>query len=176
ASIELGEIADEKAFRGAAPDPAAVARVAELVGASQRPVLGAGGDVYWGHAEEPMRAFAEAARVPVFVNGMGRGTLPADHELAFSRARSLALKAADLVIVAGTPLDFRLGFGRFGDARVVHLCDAPSEISAHATLAAATGGDLRETFAALAQAGAPPGRHEQWIAQLRDDERAKREA
>ena len=61
---------------------------------------------------------------PTFVNGMGRGTLPADHELAFSRARSLALKQADLVLVAGTPLDFRLGFGRFGDAQVVHLCDA----------------------------------------------------
>ena len=76
-----------------------------------------------------LRAFAEAARVPVFVNGMGRGTLPADHELAFSRARSVALKEADLVLVAGTPLDFRLGFGRFGDAQVVHLCDAPSEVA-----------------------------------------------
>ena len=78
-------------------------------------------------------AFVEAARVPVFVNGMGRGTLPADHELAFSRARSLALKEADLVLVAGTPLDFRLGFGRFGDAQVVHLVRrARSQVAAHA--------------------------------------------
>ena len=90
-----------------------------------------------------MRDFVEAARVPTFVNGMGRGTLPADHELAFSRARSLALKQADLVLVAGTPLDFRLGFGRFGDAQVVHLCDAGSRKShAHADLAASTAGDL----------------------------------
>ncbi len=166
----------EAKVASAAPDASAVAAVAALVAESERPVLLAGGDVYWAHAEDELRAFAAAARVPVFVNGMGRGTLPADHELAFSRARSIALKAADLVIVAGTPLDFRLGFGRFGDARVVHLCDAPSEISAHATLAASTGGDLRETFAALAHAGAPPGRHEHWIAQLRDDETAKREA
>jgi acetolactate synthase-1/2/3 large subunit len=176
ASIELPAVEDEKAFRGAAPDPAAVARVAELVGASERPVLVAGGDVYWAHAEEPMRAFAESARVPVFVNGMGRGTLPADHELAFSRARSVALREADLVLVAGTPLDFRLGFGRFGDARVVHLCDAASEIAAHAALAESTAGDLAATFSTLADSGAPPGTHDVWIARLRTQEQAQRAA
>ena len=136
-------------FAGPLPIRDALARVAELVAASARPVLVAGGDVYWAHAETAMREFAEAARVPVFVNGMGRGTLPADHELAFSRARSVALKEADLVLVAGTPLDFRLGFGRFGDARVVHLCDAASEIAPHAALAASVAGDLAAQFAAL---------------------------
>jgi acetolactate synthase-1/2/3 large subunit len=110
------------------------------------------------------------------VNGMGRGTLPADHELAFSRARSLALKEADLVLVAGTPLDFRLGFGRFGDAKVVHLADAASEVAHHAALAGSTAGDLAVTFTQLADAGAPPGLHDDWIARLRDDERVKRAA
>jgi acetolactate synthase-1/2/3 large subunit len=175
-SIDVPPVEGADTFRGAPPDPDAVARIVALVGASARPVLVVGGDVYWGRAEDPMRAFAEGARVPVFVNGMGRGTLPADHELAFSRARSVALKEADLVLVAGTPLDFRLGFGRFGDARVVHLCDAASEIAAHATLAASTGGDLAATFSALADAGAPPGAHDDWIARLRTEEQAKRAA
>jgi acetolactate synthase I/II/III large subunit len=175
-AIELPAVKGADGFRGAAPDPDAVARIAALVGASARPVLVAGGDVYWAHAEGEMRAFAEAARVPVFVNGMGRGTLPADHELAFSRARSVALKEADLVLVAGTPLDFRLGFGRFGDARVVHLCDAASEIAPHAALEASTGGDLTATFTALADAGSPPGRHTDWSARLRAEEQAKRAA
>src|SRR5262249_16921624 len=118
----------------------------------------------------------EAARVPAFVNGMGRGTLPADHELAFSRARSVALKDADLVIVAGTPLDFRLGFGRFGDAQVVHLCDAASEIAHHATGATPVVGNLATVFTLLAKEGAPTGAHDHWIARLRDDEQAKRAA
>ncbi len=174
-SVDLPTV-DDEAFRGSTPDPDAIARVAALVAAATRPVLVAGGDVYWAHAEDAMRAFVEAARVPTFVNGMGRGTLPADHDLAFARARSVALKEADLVLVAGTPLDFRLGFGRFGDAQVVHLCDASSEIAAHATLAASTGGDLAATFAGLAGAGAPPGRHDDWIARLRADEQAKRAA
>jgi acetolactate synthase-1/2/3 large subunit len=155
---------------GDEPDAADVKAIAALVSAATRPVLLAGGDVYWAHAEDALRAFAEAARVPVFVNGMGRGTMPADHELAFSRARSVALKEADLVLVAGTPLDFRLGFGRFGDAKVVHLCDAPSEVSTHAILAASSAGDLRATFAALADAGAPPGAHDDWVTRLRDHE------
>jgi acetolactate synthase-1/2/3 large subunit len=162
--------------RGDAPDPDAVTRVAKLVGAAARPALVAGGDVYWAGAEDAMRAFVETARVPTFVNGMGRGTLPADHELAFSRARSVALKEADLVLVAGTPLDFRLGFGRFGDAQVVHLCDAASQVAAHADLAASTAGDLERTFAALADAGAPTSDRNDWVARLRDDEDAKRAA
>jgi acetolactate synthase-1/2/3 large subunit len=175
-SVDIPLVEGDDGFRGAAPDPDAVARVAALVAESARPVLVAGGDVYWARAEVPMRAFAEAARVPVFVNGMGRGTLPADHELAFSRARSLALKEADLVLVAGTPLDFRLGFGRFGGAKVVHLGDAASEVAHHAVLAGSTAGDLAATFTQLADAGAPPGLHDDWIASLRDEERAKRAA
>jgi acetolactate synthase-1/2/3 large subunit len=175
-SIDLPDVAGADAFRGAAPDPDAVARVAALVRDSARPVLIAGGDVYWAHAEGQMRAFAEAARIPVFANGMGRGTLPADHELAFSRARSVALQQADLVLVAGTPLDFRLGFGRFGDARVVHLCDAASEVAAHAKLAASTAGDLAATFASLAEAGATAGAHDDWVTRLRAEEHSKRAA
>jgi acetolactate synthase-1/2/3 large subunit len=114
--------------------------------------------------------------VPVFANGMGRGTLPADHELAFSRARSVALKEADLVLVAGTPLDFRLAFGRFAEAQVVHLSDSWPETAPHASLAASTHGNLAMTFAGLADIGAPPGAHEDWIARLRADEHAKRAA
>ena len=172
AGVELPAV-DDGTLRGDDPDPGDVKAVAALVAAAERPVLFAGGDVYWAHAEEPMAAFAEAARIPVFVNGMGRGTIPADHELAFSRARSNALKDADLVLVAGTPLDFRLGFGRFGTAPVVHLCDAAAGVAQHAELAASTGGDLAATFRQLAELVTPAGT-ESWIARLRDDERAKR--
>ena len=150
--------------------------VAALVASAERPVLFAGGDVYWGHAEGALVAFAETANVPVFVNGMGRGTIPADHALAFSRARSIALREADLVLVAGTPLDFRLGFGRFGDAQVVHLCDTSAGIGRHAVLAASTGGDLATTFTALTDAVSSTGRTTAWVARLRDEEQAKRAA
>ena len=138
-------------------------------------MLFAGGDVYWAHAEGALVAFAEAARIPVFGNGMGRGTIPADHELAFSRPRSVALKEADLVLVAGTPLDFRLGFGRFGDAQVVHLCDARDRgrprtpTSRHRRRATCS-----PPSPSSRMPGSAPGAHDDWIAKLRADEQAKR--
>jgi acetolactate synthase-1/2/3 large subunit len=164
---------DDDELRGADPDPDAIARVRELIARAQRPVLVAGGDVYWAHAEDAMRELVQEARIPVFVNGMGRGTIPADHELAFSRTRSVALKQADLVVVAGTPLDFRLGFGRFGDAAVVHLVDAKSEIAAHAGVEVTVAGDLLATFRSLAGVRAIS---DDWIARLRGDEQAARDA
>jgi acetolactate synthase-1/2/3 large subunit len=172
ADVEVPDVRDAD-LRAVEPDSDAVARARALVDGAERPVLMVGGDVYWAHAEDVMREFAEAARVPVFVNGMGRGTLPADHELAFSRARSVALKQADVVIVAGTPLDFRLGFGRFGDAQVVHLVDAKTEVAAHGGATVTAVGDLRSTFAALVGARA---KSDAWLDALRDDERAKRDA
>jgi thiamine pyrophosphate-dependent acetolactate synthase large subunit-like protein len=165
-------VADGGVVRGDDPDPDAIARARALLAAAERPVLMVGGDVYWAQAEAAMRAFAEEARVAVFVNGMGRGTIPADHELAFSRTRATGLRGADVVMVAGTPLDFRLGFGRFGDAQVVHLVDAKSEIAPHAAATVTVVGDLGATFSALAGVRA---NSDAWIAQLRDEERAKRD-
>lgn len=167
---------DPGSLRGTEPDPDSVARVADLVAGSSRPVLMVGGDVYWASAEEAMRAFAETARVPVFVNGMGRGTISSDHELAFSRVRSVAFGEADLVVVAGTPLDFRLGFGAFGAARVVHLCDELDQVSGNVALAASVAGDLARVFAGLVDSsrGGERSDHDDWIARLRDLESARR--
>ena len=99
-----------------APDPDDVARLAGLIAGAERPAFIVGSDVYWAGAREELAAAVEHLRVPVFTNGLGRGTLPADHELAFLRTRGLLKQRADVVVVVGTPLDFRLGFGRFGDA------------------------------------------------------------
>ncbi len=102
-------------------DPGAVAegadRAAELLAGAERPVIMAGTGLYWEHGEDELRRLAEELGIPVFLNGMGRGCLPADHELAFSRARGHGLKGADVAIVIGVPLDFRLGVRRARSAR-----------------------------------------------------------
>jgi acetolactate synthase I/II/III large subunit len=74
---------------GAEPDPDEVARAATLIATAERPALVAGSDVYWDGAWAELTAAVEHLRVPTFVNGLGRGCLPADHELAFSRTRGL---------------------------------------------------------------------------------------
>jgi len=115
---------------------------------------------------------------------MGRGSLPPEHPLAFAKARRAALQGADVIAVIGTPLDFRLSFGDFGDAQVIHIVDAPSQLASHVTPAVSPAGDLRLILSALADAAILPagGRdgtrsdHADWVAQLRLVEDAARAA
>ncbi len=171
-----GTVPDEPLPVGATPDPDGVAAVADMVAAARRPAVLVGTDVYWDGAWDALRSWVEAQRLPAFANGLGRGCLPADHELFFSRTRRMLRSDADLVIVAGTPLDFRLSFGRFGDAQVVHLIDSAESASAHAPTAAVVSGDLAQMLAALAAGPAPahPAERTQWVATLRDAEDAAR--
>jgi acetolactate synthase I/II/III large subunit len=166
----------------AEPDPEDVGRIAELLRAARRPVLVLGSDVWLGGAEQAARRAAEELRLPVVANGQARGVLPAGHDLLVTRARSVALREADLVIVAGAPLDFRLGYGSFGaadsPARVVHVADAPSGLAGHVALAASAAGDLTAFFDGLAAAGrsgswAPA---DDWTGRLAGAVRAAREA
>ncbi len=158
--------ADATADRPDQPDPAAIDQIAGLLARASRPVLVLGSDVWLDGAHEAARTAAEELRLPVIANGQGRGFLPAGHELLVSRARSAALGEADLVIVAGTPLDFRLSYGEYGGkngtppAQVVHVADAPSQLARHRELAAAAAGSLTAFFTLLAgaAAGAGPGR------------------
>jgi acetolactate synthase-1/2/3 large subunit len=170
------ELPDPVAPAGAAPDPDELAAATALIGGAQRPVVIAGSDVWGGGAEAELRAFAETHRLPVYANGMGRGLLGSDHELSFARSRRTATKGADVVVVVGAPLDFRLSFGDFGDARVVHLVDADSQRSAYAKPAVTVAGDLRPVLAALADAPRGVGDRSGWLGTLGAAEAAARSA
>ena len=131
--------------RGAA-DAAELATLERLLADAERPVVVAGGGIWWDDAAAALAAFAARAGVPVFMNGAGRGALPAGHPNAFGHARSLALASADLVLVLGTPLDFRLGYGRaptFADnARVVMIDVDAADLGRNRALALGLVGDL----------------------------------
>jgi acetolactate synthase-1/2/3 large subunit len=154
------------------PDPEDIFKAAALLAAAQRPVIIAGSDVYAGDATAALREAAESLQIPVFTNGMGRGSLPAGHPLAFTKARRAALKGADVVAVIGTPLDFRLNFGEFGEARVVHIVDAPSQRASHLTPAVSPAGDLRLILSTIADHRGVRADHADWVAQLREVEDA----
>ncbi|MEP7091602.1 MAG: acetolactate synthase [Nocardioidaceae bacterium] len=129
-------------------DPDALARVGTLLAQASRPVLVLGTDVWADAAEEAALRFVEQTGIPVITNGMGRGLVPGGHPLLVTKARSKAFGSSDLVVVVGTPLDFRLGYGVFGGkdgappAQVVHLADSPGQVSTHAELTASASGDL----------------------------------
>jgi acetolactate synthase I/II/III large subunit len=168
---------------GRQPDPDALAGVARLLGQAERPVLVLGSDVWADRAEDAARRCAETLALPVVANGQGRGILPpGDDGLLVTRARSLAFGGADLVLVAGAPLDFRLGYGSFGGrdgrppAKVAHLVDAPGQLAGHVELAGGVAGDLGLALDGLVEAvTALPGRRPDtgpWLERLRDRARA----
>jgi acetolactate synthase-1/2/3 large subunit len=130
------------------PDPDDVEEVVRLLGDARAPVLVLGGDVWVGGAEDAALRFVDGLGIPVIPNGQGRGVVPSGHPLLVTRARGVALGGADVVVVVGTPLDFRLGYGLFGGrdgavpAQVVHVVDARGQLAGHAPLAAGVVGDL----------------------------------
>jgi acetolactate synthase-1/2/3 large subunit len=162
--------------RPTAPDPASVVELAALLGRAERPVIMAGSGVYWDEAAGDLAALADRAGVPVFMNGAGRGSLPHDHPLAFAQARGFALGQADFVLVLGTPLDFRLGYGRppsFAEnVRVAMVdCDAV-ELGRNRPLAVGLTSHIGLTLRALADAlpRAPAPRVEPWVTAVRKKE------
>ena len=140
---------------------------------SERPVLLIGSDVWSNRAEEHVREFVQRSGIPAVMNGMGRGVLPADHPLAFSAARGHAFSRADAVIVAGTPLDFRVGFGKFGDARVFHVADHESQVARHVALTAGLWTNSFDDALDLLTGDAAKDRSD-WVGELRRVESEKR--
>ena len=165
------------------PDPDAVRAVARLLALAERPVLVLGTDVWADHAEVAALRFVEDLGIPTLTNGMGRGLIPGGHRSLVTKARGAALSGADLVVVVGTPLDFRLGYGVFGGpdknpdgafAKVVHIADSPAQVAAHAELAGSVAGDLTTVLdglqAAIEQGDKPDW--QTWSDQLTDQVRA----
>lgn len=137
---------------GGDPDPDAIAAARRLLDDARRPVVVLGSGVWMADAVSEAQDLVRTRNLPVISNGMGRGVIPPADPQLVTRARGKAFAEADLVVVIGTPLDFRLGFGVFGDppAKVVHIVDAESERSAAATVAATIVGDIRLSLTLLA--------------------------
>lgn len=144
--------------RGPSPDPDVLARIADLLAAAEHPVLILGSDVWADRADDAARRLVDGLGIPTLTNGQGRGILPGGHPLLVTKARGAALGRADLVVVVGTPLDFRLGYGLFGGkegaplARTVHVVDSPGQLASHLTLAASAAGDLTTALDGIREA------------------------
>ena len=171
------QIPDGETDEAPRPDEDAMQTIADELTKTDRPVIIAGSNVWMDGAEDQLVQLAEAAGVPVFMNGQGRGCLPADHRLAFARSRSKAMKEADLIVVIGTPMDFRLGFGQnfATGAKVIHIDSHPDLIAGHVALTASVGAPLSETIGGAAGAVSRGGDTDDWLASLEDAERQKSE-
>jgi len=132
-------------------DPVYVARALELLQRAERPAIIAGSSIWWDDAGAELAALAQRAAAPVYLNGAGRGCLPFDHPHFFNQTRKDALSEADVVLIAGTPLDFRLGYGAgIGEgATLIQIDQDPIEIGRNRAVEVGIVGDSRSVLAQI---------------------------
>jgi acetolactate synthase I/II/III large subunit len=175
--MEAEEPEDGPALPDPLDEPVAdgVERALALLAEAGRPVIMAGTDMYWGKGEQALLELAERRGIPVFLNGLARGCVPADHELFFSRARGEGLKGADVALVVGVPMDFRLGFGNsFGEeTEIVVLGRTEPERDHPRAPAVELYGGMDATLRALIGEGRDTAT---WVDRLRVIETEKRSA
>jgi acetolactate synthase-1/2/3 large subunit len=164
--------------RPAEPAPGARRRTADLLARSERPVLLLGSQAAAPQHVDRVRGAVESLGCPVYLSGMARGLLGRHHPLLFRHRRGLALREADLVLLAGVPCDFRLDYGRSINPRaaVVAANLSPAEARRNRRPAVAAIGDPARFVISLAPLLAAGGsaRWATWLETLRarDDERA----
>lgn len=159
-----------------APDPRKVEEAMALLNSAERPAIIAGSSVYWDGAWDALRRFCETAQVPVYLNGAGRGCLPAGHPLFFQHTRKEALRGADVVFVIGTPFDFRLNYGAeptfSAESKVVQVDIDPAEIGRNRAVDVGIIADSFSALTAFADA-APKGRRDTFLSGLRANEQQR---
>ncbi len=139
-------------YRVAAAAPMAqLDEAAAIIAAAERPMLMAGTALKWSEGGSALRGFVEGTGVPCYTNGMGRGMLPMSHPQFHNRSRKQALGEADVVILAGTPLDFRMRFGGSigAEAKIVQLDLDETLIGQNRSADVGLVGNLGENLAAL---------------------------
>jgi len=97
---------------GVGADPRYVEKAFELLRGAQRPVCLVGSQLFWSKRRDAYPEFVKTFGMPTYVNGQARGSLDPDDPHWFLQTRKDALKKADVVLIYGTPLDFRIGYGR----------------------------------------------------------------
>jgi acetolactate synthase-1/2/3 large subunit len=174
--VDAAHVIDPGKYRTQAKsygDVKLIEEAAKLLTNAERPVVLAGSQVWHCRAVAELHAFAAAAQVPVYVNGSARGSLPATHPNLFVRSRREALSRADVILVIGTPFDFRLGYGRrlAEDAQIIQVDLEYGEIGHNRGVDVGIVGDAAAVLSQLTAAiGKIDASRSSWLQHLREVE------
>lgn len=151
-----------------------IRQAASLISEAKHPVILAGTQVYWDDASGALRTFVESFNLPVFPNGMGRGTIPMNHPNCLPLARGAALRQADVVLSLGVPMDFRMRYGDFGEnTRLIQVDMDAAEIGRNRAVDVGIVGSARAVLEQLNDAISPCDFGE-WVAELQGVQEEKR--
>ena len=162
-------------FKGGNPEPSACRKAAELIAASKRPIIYAGGGVISSGASQELLRLAEKFQIPVCCSIMGLGGFPASHPLFIgnigmhgSFQTGMAVDNSDLILTAGARFSDRVAGDRkkFGEGAVIIQLDIdPAEINKNVYVQHSVVGDLKESLEKIAEEGCPM-EHEKWLQEI----------
>ena len=149
-----------------------------MLAAAERPVIVAGGGVFFSGGAPELERLVDATSTPFYTAPMSRGLVPEDHPVSFQGARTTAMREADLVLVVGTRLNWMLQFGRrIGEqAKVVQVDIEAGEIGHNRSVDLGIVGDAKTVLGQLADEAETQASHfagaleSPWIARLREDD------
>ena len=155
-------------------DPADIERLADLLVKSERPAILLGTQVWTSRGHEEALRLVRELDIPAYFNGSGRGLLPPGDPHHFHRTRGDAFKEADVIVIVGTPFDFRMGYGKRlrNDAAVVQIDLDYRTVGKNRDVTLGLVGDPGAVLGAVADAatasgGAGGNRRKAWLEQLR---------
>jgi acetolactate synthase I/II/III large subunit len=93
-------------------DPRDIEKLADILVNSERPAILYGQQVWTARGHEEAIALLRGLDIPGYFNGASRGLLPPGDPHHFDRTRGQAFTDADVIVIVGTPFDFRMGYGR----------------------------------------------------------------
>ncbi len=166
-----------RASTRSAGDPDDVERLADILVHAERPCVLLGTQVWTCRATEAAVEFCRSLNIPAFMNGAGRGTLPPGDPHHFQMTRRYAFDHADVIVIVGTPFDFRMGYGRRlrAEATVVQIDLDYRTVGKNRDIALGLVGDAGLILAAASRAASArrdTGRaaRDPWLAELRAEE------
>ena len=155
-------------------DPRDIETLAGMLAKAKQPVVLLGTQVWTCRAAEEAKRFAKTLNVPIFMNGAGRGTLPPGDPHGFQLTRRYAFNKADVIVIVGTPFDFRMGYGArlSKSAKVVQIDMDYRTVGKNRDVDLGLVGDVGVILGAVADAAGTKGAdgRKGWLSELRAEE------
>lgn len=140
----------------------------ELLASAERPIVLAGSDIRWGNAGKKLKALIESMSTPLLTIDMAKGVIPDDHPLCFGPVWT-GLKYADVILICGASLDYRLSYGQLPmfnkDAKIIQIDRDAADLGRSRQIDAGISGDITiilEMMNYLARKAELPDRRD-WI-------------
>ena len=104
-------------------DPDDIKKLGDILMNSKSPAMLVGSQVFMSRGHQAAIDLSRSLNIALYMNGASRGILPPGDPHYFNRTRSSAFKKADVIVIVGTPFDFRMGYGKriSNDATLIHI-------------------------------------------------------